>query len=88
MSFTWPWPKPHQQSYSTLQQEQNDDVVLEKELTLAKKSSQQARIFLVLFLLINTALLWVATQIYHQGSLRASSHDQKKLVRSPIPERL
>lgn len=69
-----------------LQQEQTDDVVLEKEMAPGKQSSQQGRVFLALFLLVNTALLWVAAQIYFQGSLRASTHHQEKLVRSPIPE--
>lgn len=86
MSFTWPWPKPQQQPYSTLQQEEMDDVALEKELTPAKSSSQQSRVYLPLFLLVNIALLWVAIQIYLQGSLRASTDHHEKLVRSPIPE--
>ena len=86
MSFTWLWPKPQQQPYSTLQQEEMDDVAFEKEMTPASRSSPQSRGFLALFFLIDIVLLLVAVEVYLQGSLRASTHHHEKLVRSPIPE--
>lgn len=86
MSFTWPWPKPRQQTYSTLQQVEVDDAAQEIEKTPEKTSGRRPQIVLALFLLINTALLCVAVQVYLQGSLKAGTHHHERLIRSPIPE--